>query len=119
MSRPTHVKNKTLRARRVRARIRGTDIRPRLTVVRGSAHISGQLIDDERGVTLCAIHERELSVQDRKGTKTQRAHAAGALLAKKAKEKGIASALFDRGSSSYHGRVKAFAEGARQEGLQF
>lgn len=119
MSRPIfNTSNKQLRARRARARVHGTASRPRLAVFRGLACISAQLIDDAKSITLCAVSERELADAQKKGTKTQRAQQVGILLARKAKEKGITSAVFDRRGNKYHGRIKAFAESARQEGLQ-
>lgn len=120
MSRPQlHKKSKFLRVRRVRARITGTATRPRLTVLRGLKSISAQLIDDVKGSTLCAVSERELSLAEKKGTKTERAERSGLLLAKKAVAKGLSSVVFDRRGNKYHGRVKAFADAARQGGLQF
>ncbi len=104
------------RHRRVRATIHGTAERPRLSVYRSLRSISAQLIDDESQKTLLGVHEREL---DQKGTKTERARALGTLLAKKAKEMGTTVVVFDRGGWQYHGRVQAFAEGARAGGLQF
>lgn len=105
--------------RRVRARIEGVDTCPRLALFRGLKSVSAQLIDDVHGITLCSVTERELSAAEKKGTKTKRAECAGALLAKKAKEKKIVSVVFDRRGNKYHGRVKAFADAARQGGLEF
>ncbi len=110
---------KDLRKRRVRARISGTAARPRLSVFRGIKTVSAQLIDDEAGRTLASATERELRLQGSGVTKTERASALGALIARKAKDKGISSVVFDRGGNAYHGRVRALAEAAREGGLEF
>ena len=118
--RPTLHNNRTLlRAKRVRARIKGTRDIPRLAIHRGIKTIGAQLIDDVQSVTLCAVSEHELSSQQKKGTKTQRAQVAGALLAERAAKKHIVRSVFDRRSNKYHGRVKAFADAAREGGLEF
>jgi large subunit ribosomal protein L18 len=104
------------RHRRVRAKVTGTAGRPRLSIYRSLRSISAQLIDDQAQRTLLGVHEREL---EQKGTKTERARALGVLLAKKAMDQQITSVVFDRGGWQYHGRVRAFAEGAREGGLQF
>ncbi|MEK7649271.1 MAG: 50S ribosomal protein L18 [Patescibacteria group bacterium] len=114
-----HNQTALLRVKRSRARITGTHDVPRLAVHRGLKTISAQLIDDGSGTTLCAAAERELSAQQRKGTKTERAQVIGALLAKKAKDKHITRIVFDRRGNKYHGRVKAFADAAREGGLEF
>jgi len=104
---------------RVRKKVRGTPERPRLVVFRSSKHIYAQLIDDQRGVTLLGASDLSEGVQvDGKG-KTGRSFAVGQLVAAKAKERGIAKVVFDRGGYRYHGRVKAVAEGARKGGLEF
>lgn len=92
----------------MRAIVKGTKERPRLSVFRSNKRIYGQLIDDSRGITL-------LSASDIKTSALK----IGENLAKKALEKGIKSVVFDRGGYKYHGRVKALAEGARQAGLKF
>ncbi|OGL88367.1 50S ribosomal protein L18 [Candidatus Uhrbacteria bacterium RIFCSPLOWO2_02_FULL_49_11] len=111
--------NQQRRAHRVRARIRGSAVRPRMSVFRSNTRISVQLIDDEAQKTLCAYQEifgGKVKAKDaQKGVKG--AHQAGAAIAKLAKEKGITHAIFDRGRFSYHGQVKAVAEGAREGGL--
>ncbi len=108
---------RTRRHNRVRARIHGTAARPRLAVVRSTAHLHAQLIDDVVGRTLVAVYERELTPADRKKTKTERSVALGTLLAQKAKTKGIAAVVLDRGSARYHGRVAAFANAVRKGGI--
>lgn len=106
------------RRRRVRAKIFGTAKRPRLAVFRSNRAIYAQLIDDSAQKTLLAATAFELGKEASKKTKTAVAAMVGELLAKKAKEKGIAAAVFDRRSYAYHGRVKALAEGARKGGLK-
>lgn len=111
--------NKQLRKKRVRAKVSGHPSRPRLSVSRGLATTTLQLIDDQRGVTIASAYERELAAVDKKKTKTERAHLLGLLIAKKAVAAGVKEAVFDRGGNAYHGRVKAAAEGAREGGLIF
>jgi large subunit ribosomal protein L18 len=104
---------------RVRKKVQGTPERPRLVVFRSSKHIYAQLVDDQRGVTLAGVADTSEGVQvDGKG-KVARSFAVGKLIASKAKEKGIAKVVFDRGGYQYHGRVKAVADGARKGGLEF
>lgn len=105
----------------VRSRVRGQAGRPRLSVFRSLKHISAQVIDDAQGKTLCAVSStaRGLSAELEGKTKTERAAIIGKELAKRAKDAGIETVVFDRGSSKYHGRVKALAEAAREGGLKF
>lgn len=103
------------RQKRVRARGRGTAERPRLTVFRSNHYIYAQLIDDATGRTLAAASSREAKAA---GDKKNKAKAVGELIAKKAKEIGIKSAIFDRGPYQYHGRVKALAEAFKESGLK-
>lgn len=107
---------KMRRARRTRARLHGTAACPRLSVSRSLQHISAQLIDDETGKTLVSVHDREV---DNKLSRTEKAHAAGMLLAQKSHQQKITKVVFDRGSYAYHGRVQALADGAREKGLVF
>ena len=117
------------RHRRVRAKIKGTGERPRLSVFRSNKHLWVQLIDDTRGVTIAAANDAEVnsalersaikSGTKEKGTRAARAESLGMIIAARAKEKKIKQAVFDRGGHSYHGLVKAVAEGARKEGLKF
>lgn len=104
-----------MRTRRVRAKIRGTAVSPRLAVSRSNKGLYLQLVDDEKGHTLVSVSVKELK-QD-KATKTEQAAQLGKLLAKKATKLGIKKAFFDRRFYKYHGRVKAAAEGARKGGL--
>ncbi|MFH1071447.1 MAG: 50S ribosomal protein L18 [Candidatus Glassbacteria bacterium] len=104
---------------RIRKRISGTAQQPRLVVFRSLSNIEGQIVDDTRGVTLLGLSSlsREIDRQGKKKTEVSRA--VGQLLAQKAREKGIEKIVFDRNGYLYHGRVKAFAEGARKGGLEF
>ncbi len=102
------------RHRRVRKRVAGTPDRPRLAVFRSNRHIYAQLIDDRAARTLAAASDSESA----SGDKTERAKATGKLLAERAKQAGIESAVFDRGGRLYHGRVAALADGAREGGLR-
>ena len=104
---------------RVRRKVSGSPERPRLVVFRSSKHIYAQVVDDARGVTLVGAGDTSEGIQvDGKG-KTARSFALGRLIAAKAKAKGIAKVVFDRGGYQYHGRVKAVADGARKGGLEF
>ncbi|MEZ4495821.1 MAG: 50S ribosomal protein L18 [Thermomicrobiales bacterium] len=107
---------------RVRARVSGTQMRPRLNVFRSSAHIYAQVIDDTAGHTLVSASDLEQEIIDRAGegaTKTVRAKAVGEVVAERAKAAGIGAVVFDRGGFLYHGRVRAVADGAREGGLEF
>jgi len=111
------------RHRRVRRKLAGSAERPRLVVHRSLKNIQGHLADDNVGHILMGVSTRapelkELRESD-EGTKTALAKAAGKLLAEKAKAAGITRVVFDRGGYLYHGRVAAFAEGAREGGLDF
>jgi large subunit ribosomal protein L18 len=105
------------RHNKVRAKISGTNERPRLSVFKSNAGLYLQLIDDEKGMTLVSAHSREIKADKKK--KVEISLELGKLLAKKAVEKKILSVVFDRGGYRYHGRVKAVADGARDGGLQF
>lgn len=120
------------RHKRVRAKIFGTALRPRLCVFRSCKHICVQLIDDEKGITLVTATDLEL-IPPQPGPKGKRAQKetkiftgkialafeVGKLIAKKALKKKIEKVVFDRGGYAFHGRVKAIAEGAREGGLKF
>ncbi len=106
------------RHKRVRAKISGTAACPRLDVFRSSKNIYAQIIDDEQGVTLAAASSIEKDFGETKGNKDE-ARKVGALIAERAKAKGIETVVFDRGGYIYHGRVKELAEGAREGGLKF
>ena len=114
---PKVKKEKRLRRhRRVRAKIFGTEKRPRLAVFRSLKHIYAQLIDDEKGITLASASSLEVK---EKFSKSKKAYLVGQLIAEKAKKLGIKKVVFDRGGFQYHGRVKQLAEGARAGGLIF
>jgi large subunit ribosomal protein L18 len=104
---------------RVRKKVQGTPERPRLVVFRSSKHIYAQIVDDQRGVTLAGAADTTEGVQAEGKGKVARSFALGRFIAAKAKEKGIAKVVFDRGGYQYHGRVKAVADGARKGGLEF
>jgi large subunit ribosomal protein L18 len=104
------------RHKRVRTKIFGTAERPRLVVFRSNRGIEAQLVDDLEGRTLAAASWLHLSKF--KGNKTAQAAEVGKLLAQRAKEAGVDTAVFDRGGYLYHGRVKALAEAAREGGLE-
>src|SRR6201994_1872437 len=103
------------RRRRVRAKVRGTAERPRISVFRSNRGISAQLIDDDAGRTVAAVNWTEADL--RSLDPTAQATKVGGLLAERAKAAGVTTAVFDRGGYQYHGRVKALAEGAREGGL--
>ena len=108
---------------RIRSKVQGTAERPRLVVYRSLRNMEGQLVDDEAGRTVIGLSTlapemKEFSAEG-KHKRIEQAHAAGKLLAERAKAKGIEAVVFDRGGYKYHGRVKAFADGAREGGLKF
>ena len=105
------------RRRRVRAKVRGTAERPRISVFRSNRGVFAQLIDDDAGRTLAAVSWTEPELRSLK--RMEQANKAGAILAERAKAAGVETAVFDRGGYQYHGRVKALAEGAREAGLTF
>lgn len=114
-------KNKIRMKRHVRLRhdIKGTASRPRLAVYRSTSHIYAQVIDDEKGVTLCSSSTLIKGADIAGKTKTQQAEYVGNDVAKKAQDKGITEVVFDRGGYLYTGRVKALADAARAAGLKF
>lgn len=102
---------------RTRKKLLAQKTHPRLSVFRSNNYISAQIIDDSKGVTLVSGHEKE--VKEKKETPVLRAEALGLFFAEKAKAAKIKKVVFDKGAYKYHGRVKAFAEGARKGGLEF
>lgn len=104
---------------RIRKKVAGTAVKPRLAVYRSNADIYAQLIDDDNGVTLVAASSRDKAIAAQKVTKTEKSKLVGASVALKAKELGLLTCVFDRGGNLYHGRVKSVADGAREGGLQF
>ena len=117
MSVQTKQQKRLRRRRRVRAKVRGSADRPRLSVFRSNRGVQAQLIDDVSGRTLAAVNWIE---GDLKGLgRMEQAKRAGELLAQRAKEAGAETCVFDRGGYRFHGRVKALADGAREAGLKF
>ncbi|HIV62260.1 MAG TPA: 50S ribosomal protein L18 [Candidatus Butyricicoccus avistercoris] len=106
------------RHKRVRSKVSGTAIRPRLDVFRSAKNIYAQVIDDVAGVTLVSASTTEKSFTEYGGNKDA-AKKVGLIIAERCKAKGIENVVFDRGGYLYHGRVKELAEGAREGGLQF
>jgi large subunit ribosomal protein L18 len=113
----TKPQSRLRRRRRVRAKVRGSAERPRLSVFRSNRGIGAQLIDDAAGHTLAAVNWTEDDLKSLKAT--DQAKRAGELLAERAKAAGVETVVFDRGGYRYHGRVKALADGAREAGLRF
>ena len=105
------------RRRRVRAKVRGSAERPRISVFRSNRGVFAQLIDDSAGVTLASVSWTEADLRSLKPL--EQAKKAGELLAERAKAAGVETAVFDRGGYQFHGRVQALAEGAREGGLSF
>ncbi len=105
------------RRRRVRAKVRGSAERPRISVFRSNRGISVQLIDDDAGRTLTAVNWTEADLRELRGA--EQAKQVGLRLAERAKAAGIETVVFDRGGYQYHGRVQALADGAREGGLTF
>ena len=103
---------------RVRGKVSGTPERPRLNVFRSNANIYAQIIDDVNGVTLVSANTLEKDFEGATGN-IEAAKKVGAILAERAKAKGIEEVVFDRGGYVYHGRVAALADGAREAGLKF
>lgn len=111
------LRNRTLRKNRIRAVVSGTAERPRLSVHVSNKNVSAQLIDDVTGTTLGYV--TTVGQKDATGTMTERAQWVGAEIAKQAKTKKIKQVVFDRSGKLYHGRVKALADAAREQGLEF
>jgi large subunit ribosomal protein L18 len=107
--------------KRIRKKISGTAEKPRMSIFRSNKHIYAQLIDDEKGQTLCSYSTRKKEVADQSEglDKSAQAELVGQYLAKESIEKGINNVIFDRNGYRYHGRIKKLAEGARKEGLKF
>jgi len=114
-------KIRTRRHARARAKISGTEARPRLCVFRSNKHIYASLIDDEKNITILAVSDakmKKVKAENNAG-KTALAFRVGELIAQKALKNKIDKVVFDRGGYKYHGRVKALADGARKGGLKF
>ena len=106
--------NRQRRHARGRAKIIGTDERPRVAVFKSNTHVYVQAIDDATGRTLAAVNDAKV----KKGTKTEKALESGRMLAGLLKTKKVTSAVFDKGGFKYHGRVKAVADGLREGGIK-
>ena len=104
---------------RVRTRLSGTEARPRLNVFRSNKHIYAQLIDDVNGVTLASASTLDKEINLDSSNNVDAAVKIGELVAKRAVEKGVSTVIFDRGGYLYHGRIKALADAARENGLEF
>ena len=104
---------------RVRKKVSGTPVRPRLVVTRSARHVVAQIVDDTKGHTLASASTMEVDLRVVVDVKTAKARKVGQLVAERAKQAGVESVVFDRGGNKYHGRVAALADGAREGGLDF
>ncbi|MEN9692922.1 MAG: hypothetical protein RLZZ330_566 [Actinomycetota bacterium] len=104
---------------RIRKKVSGTALRPRLVVTRSTRHMFVQVVDDTKGVTLASASSMEADLRKANGDKTAKARKVGELVASRAKAAGVETVVFDRGGSKYTGRIAALAEGAREGGLVF
>ena len=121
INKPSRAAARIKRHYRIRNKVKGTAQTPRLAVFRSNKHMDAQLIDDVAGVTIAAAStmEAEIAGKLESTSNIEAAQAVGEAIAKKAVEKGITEAVFDRGGYVYHGKVAALAEAAREAGLQF
>jgi large subunit ribosomal protein L18 len=110
--------NRVRRHKRVRGKISGTAERPRLNVFRSANHIYAQLIDDDKGATICSASTTEKEFAEYGGN-VEAAKKVGLAIAEKGKKAGVSEIVFDRSGYVYHGRVAALADGAREGGLKF
>jgi large subunit ribosomal protein L18 len=108
---------KARRHTRLRKKVIGTELRPRLVVTRSARHVFVQVVDDSKGFTLASASTLEADLRTFDGDKTAKARKVGELVAERAKAAGIEAVVFDRGGSKYAGRVAAIADGAREGGL--
>lgn len=106
---------------RIRKKVFGTTMRPRLNVYRSLKHVYAQIIDDTKGVTLATASSLSLEIKEMAQKKNNKETAAmvGRLIAQKAREKGIKTVVFDRGGYIFHGKIKVLADAAREDGLEF
>lgn len=111
--------DRKIRHERVRKRVYGTSVKPRLCVYRSTSYIYAQIIDDVNGTTLCSASSKALAEACQGKTKVESAKIVGKELASKATELNISEVVFDRGGYIYTGRVAALADGAREAGLKF
>lgn len=121
IQKPNRKEARITRHFRIRRRLSGTTDRPRLCVFRSNKHIYAQIIDDTSASTLVAAStlDKELREKVEKSWNRDGARAVGALVAERARQKGISSVVFDRGGNIYHGRIAAVADAAREAGLEF
>ncbi|HEY9682712.1 MAG TPA: 50S ribosomal protein L18 [Oculatellaceae cyanobacterium] len=120
ITKPDRKQTRVKRHMRIRRRLNGSAERPRLCVYRSNKHIYVQIVDDAQHKTLVSASTLDTDLKDLKKTwDRESAKSVGALIAKRAKEKGINAVVFDRGGYIYHGRVAAVAEAAREAGLDF
>ena len=104
---------------RVRKKVSGTALRPRLVVSRSTRHVFAQIVDDSTGKTLASASTMESDLRTLTGNKTAKSRRVGELVADRAKSVGVSSVVFDRAGNRYHGRLAALADGARENGLEF
>ena len=109
--------SRSRRQLRIRKRIAGTAVRPRLVVNRSARHVFVQVVDDSIGQTVASASTLEADLRAFDGDKTAKAKRVGELVAERAKAAGIEAVVFDRGGNKYHGRIAAVADGAREGGL--
>ncbi|MEH6781480.1 50S ribosomal protein L18 [Salinibacterium sp. M195] len=102
---------------RLRKKVVGTEVRPRLVVTRSARHVFVQVVDDSKGITVASASTMESDMRTFDGDKTAKARKIGEMVAERAKQAGVEAVVFDRGGSRYAGRVAAIADGAREGGL--
>lgn len=107
--------NRIRRHKRVRKQVLGTTKVPRVVVFRSNQYLYGQIVDDIKKITIVGMSDKQIE----KGSKSEKAMELGKALGKEAKAKKITKVVFDRGGYQYHGRIKSFADGLRESGLQF
>jgi large subunit ribosomal protein L18 len=113
----TKTRSRVRRHLRVRKKVTGSTLRPRLVVNRSARHLFVQIVDDSVGRTLASASTLDESIKSADGDKTAKAKLVGTLIAERARDAGIESVVFDRGGYQYHGRVAALADSAREAGL--
>ena len=104
---------------RLRKKVIGTELRPRLVVTRSARHVFVQVVDDSKGHTVASASTLEADLRTFDGDKTAKARKVGELVGRRAVELGVTTVVFDRGGDAYHGRIAALADGARSAGLEF
>jgi large subunit ribosomal protein L18 len=113
----TKTRARVRRHLRVRKKVTGSTLRPRLVVNRSARHLFVQIVDDSVGRTLASASTLDESIRSAEGDKTAKAKLVGALIAERARDAGVEAVVFDRGGFQYHGRVAALADSAREAGL--